>query len=94
VSTLFTTAAALINHLNAAQSDNSFLEALKKYLKSRLRARLLAACFKPPARSAEQPDFQGRHAAFAPHSGNLESKVRRGLGCCSHAFFARVLEIN
>jgi DNA replication protein DnaC len=36
VPTLFTTAAALINHLNAALSDNSFLEALKKYLKPRL----------------------------------------------------------
>lgn len=36
VSTLFTTAAGLINHLNASLSDNSFLEAMKKYLKPRL----------------------------------------------------------
>lgn len=36
VSTLFTTAAALINHLNASLSDNSFLETIKKYLKPKL----------------------------------------------------------
>jgi DNA replication protein DnaC len=36
IPTLFTTAAGLINHLNAAISDNSFLEAMKKYLKPRL----------------------------------------------------------
>ena len=36
VPVLFTTAAGLINHLNASLSDNSFLETLKKYLKPRL----------------------------------------------------------
>ncbi len=35
-STLFTTAAGLINTLNASLSDNSFLEAMKKYLKPKL----------------------------------------------------------